>query len=479
MMHIGRLVGIICVVCITLSHIDIHSRADIAILPPFPDGIGQATLLFPNSIEFGTLDATRLTKHYVLLAPKQGNIIMIMRHLSGDLVPKLRLFDASADLLNEQQADLAGHVATLKFTAATRAWYFVDANVDQVGEAGDYNLTLQGGDATLYTVLPMGAPPNPTDPTTQTVTHAVHMTTGDRRTDVVILLPMYVQQTLTIAVNAATSRGTLRIDPANPTQPASLDFITDGSLTYTSMANGWLHLTIHFDVAGNAQLSVTNATIPAINVTLVPQSLLDAITPTPTLTFTPSRTSTLTLTPTVTLTPSKTLTLSPSPTVTLLPSNTPTRTVITSLHVMLPDSVDQVVYTDTVWVLFGGSRSLPTPGHLILNSPPFYNNPYMLRYSWCAGDQATLATIVEPFGLKFYVDNIQVDPNDILVFDRQRPSNQQYCRYWATLLSYWPNGGTVNLKIVYILSKTVVDGATTIPDGTYILELIMHVKHTG
>jgi hypothetical protein len=485
LMRSRHLVGIIGAVCLSLLLTSIRSHADTATLPPFPNGVGQATLFFPNTSEFGMLDATTHTKRYMLLAPDQSNLTVIMRHLSGDLVPKLSLYDASATLLTEQQADLAGRTATLKFTAATRAWYFVDVNVDQAGEVGDYSLTLQGGDATLYTLLPMGAPPNSTDSTMQTVIHATYMATGDRRTDVSIQFPMYAQQTISIAIRAATSSGTLTLDPSNPTQPATLAFKSDGSLTYTGTANGWLHLTIHFAAVGNAQLSVSNVTTPPANVTLVPQSVLDAITLTPTLTFTPSSTVTLTRTPTLTFTPSKTWTPSPSPTITPLPSatpfpsDTPTKTVITSLHVTLPDSVDQVVATDTVWVMFGGSRSLPKPGHLILNSPPFYNNPYMLRFSWCAADPATEAAILQPFDLKFYVDNTQVDPSDILVFDRQRQSDQEYCRYWATLLSYWPNGGTVNLKIVYTLSKPVFDGTKTIPDGMYILELIMHVKYTG
>ncbi|HVO42157.1 MAG TPA: protein kinase [Aggregatilineales bacterium] len=161
------------------------------------------------------------------------------------------------------------------------------------------------------------------------------------------------------------------------------------------------------------------------------------------------------------------------------PTATPTRStaLIKSLTVTRPDSEDQVIATDTVWILFGGQKMLQSPGSVSLVSPSFIATPLMLRYRWCGNTAERRQAVLAPFSIKFYVDGIEIDQADILVFDRLTVSDRQYCRFWATLLSNWPKGEQVKLGVVYSLTDTVNDGTITYPPGTYDIELTMRVKN--
>jgi hypothetical protein len=79
---------------------------------------------------------------------------------------------------------------------------------------------------------------------------------------------------------------------------------------------------------------------------------------------------------------------------------------------------------------------------------------------------ATLADILPPLKIEYYIDGELLPLSEFLEFD-ETAANSWRCRRWRVLLSGWTAGETVELGITYNLSATINDGVTSYPPGTY------------
>lgn len=91
-----------------------------------------------------------------------------------------------------------------------------------------------------------------------------------------------------------------------------------------------------------------------------------------------------------------------------------------------------------------------------------------LRWSfeWCAIDEATLNSIVQPLRVDFLVDGALV-PYSSIQLERKERSNGWACDTWSTLLTNWPRERTIELDVHYSLAQGINDGQNSYPAGGY------------
>lgn len=422
-------------------------------LPPFPPDAATVRLLFPGSVEAGEITAAQPSVRYLLLAVGGDQLSASLVRVDGDLAPSLTLTNAATnEVLETQGADLAGRRANLKFTLPDRGWYYLDATSEKGDTTGHFALRAFGFSSELYALLKVGVPPPLPD--AEAILRGGRVTLlGKGKSRFVI--PLADQQQLALNL---TGKGALSLSVGKDKDPAPVSQTgTDQvSVDYTAAGDQWAVVALDSAAADSTLLVELSAAGTAV--ALVPDNLTTLITPTSTLTATNTLTPTATYTPTATHTP------------------LPTKVVITSLNVRAAADEDEAINTDTIWVFFGGFKELKAPGTKHYESRQIYSNPYMMRYAFCFDRESLRAQGLPSVSVQFYVDDLPLDPSDVLIFDRTTRQGD-YCRYWATRLSGWPDGGAVNLRIEMDLSQDVEVGARDVrPAGKYVYEVVMNVR---
>jgi len=140
-----------------------------------------------------------------------------------------------------------------------------------------------------------------------------------------------------------------------------------------------------------------------------------------------------------------------------------------TVRAVLPDSPDMALQFPNVWDTLD-FVNLDLPG---LHTYQRTITPETLRWAflWCGEDAADLERLLQPFSIRFVIDETEVPADQVLAY----PLGDR-CRAWATLLEGWQPGTRVQLDIRYTLTASVSDPPDPADIGEYIQRVYMKVE---
>jgi len=205
--------------------------------------------------------------------------------------------------------------------------------------------------------------------------------------------------------------------------------------------------------------------------------IIPASTPTPTVTPTSIPTATFAPTPTFTsVPPTLTFTLSDTPVPTLISTksssgvfNKPIENVIVSRP-----TLENIQNLKSIWSLTNFIE-LQKSGVQTYNVTVTSNDIFGWTFLWCANNKDTLANIMSPLELNILIDDIALETESILEYEKTLTDGWE-CHYWITELKQWKQKETVKLEFNYYLWQGVNDGETNYPRGQYQQIIYANVK---
>lgn len=92
--------------------------------------------------------------------------------------------------------------------------------------------------------------------------------------------------------------------------------------------------------------------------------------------------------------------------------------------------------------------------------------PLALLNGWCTTSAKILEDNFKNIKIEFTANGASIDPNYILVTEREDPTNKLFCRSFFIILYNWPKGKT-ELQVAVTFAQKINDGMSDYPKGTH------------